>query len=359
MWAPASMTVPPTGTSLTIRSTTASSGRPISEVKSTHWASRMRKVWPSASKASAVRPPNRRGPTARHASPSQWPQARPVHKLRSRRRRGKAYHSERNSFVRLARVVRLSSTGFSTIAYLAGTAAKPTFLHASLIIGGQANTVSLRFAQEVGGITESFWIEAAIPAVVVIEAILDEATVIDHEAAVDQDLFVLGGNRELPGLAAAVVDPDIEQDEIAGLVWNLDRVPAEEIRSSIPAGRVEDRMLPRAGVPHLLHLEANSLPERSFRPFRRADEGVRLEMRFRLDIQAPAVFFRIVLQIERKANHPIALFPMDLAATLFLPGGRILVPAPKAVEDGKRLRHEEEVVACERLHQLDEPFVEE
>src|SRR5216683_5199368 len=79
----------------------------------------------------------------------------------------------------------------------------------------------------------------------------------------------------------------------------------------------------------------------------------------RFDVQASSVFVRVVLQIERKSDHPVALFPMDLAATLLFPRRGVFVPAPKAVEDGKRLGHEDEVVTGERPHQIDEPLVEE
>src|SRR5713101_1579072 len=105
------------------------------------------------------------------------------------------------------------------------------------------NAMSLRFVEEVGGIAKSFRIETTVPDVVVIETVLDEAAVIDAEAAVNQDLFVFRGNRYLSRLGPTVVDPDIEQHDIAGLVWNGDWAPSEEIGGSVPPRSLEDDLL--------------------------------------------------------------------------------------------------------------------
>src|SRR5207302_3768652 len=77
----------------------------------------------------------------------------------------------------------------------------------------------------------------------------------------------------------------------------------------------------------------------------------------RFNIQSPSVFFRVVLQVKRKPDHPISFFPVSLAAALLFPRGRILVPAPKTVEDGIRFRHEHAVFSGQCLEQTEESLV--
>src|SRR5207302_1388656 len=119
-----------------------------------------------------------------------------------------------------------------------------------------------------------------------------------------------------------------------GLAWNGDGLPAENIGRSIPAGSFEDDFPSGARVPNLLHFEADFFQQRPLRPFACFHETVGLEMGSRFNIQSPSVFFRVVLQVKRKPDHPISFFPVSLAAALLFPRGRILVPAPKTVEDG-------------------------
>src|SRR5207247_4869591 len=127
---------------------------------------------------------------------------------------------------------------------------------------------------------------------------------------------------------------------------------------SVPTGCFEDHFPPGACIPYLLNLEADFLPQWSLRPLRWGDESVRLEMGSRFDVQPASVFLRVVLQVKRKPYQPIAVFPMNLAAALLLPGGSVLVPAPKTVEDGERLRHEDEVLTGDRLQHTEESLVE-
>src|SRR5581483_571641 len=68
-------------------------------------------------------------------------------------------------------------------------------LETSQVVRAKMNAMGLRFMEEVRRITESFWIEATVAAMVVIEAILDEATIVDTKPTVDQDLIVFWRNR--------------------------------------------------------------------------------------------------------------------------------------------------------------------
>src|SRR5439155_18344439 len=104
---------------------------------------------------------------------------------------------------------------------------------------------------EIGGIRQASRTKTAIPAIVVIEAILDEPAVVAADAAGDADLLLFWGQWELAGLARAVSEPEVADNQVAGLAGHGNRVRWTESGIRFPSCGL---------VPHFFHLRSDLFP---------------------------------------------------------------------------------------------------